>query len=376
MKFLFLIQGEGNGHLTQAVALFQMLKTEGHEVVAALIGSSGGNRKPDFFCKSVTCPVYAYKSAGLSYSRSGKLEVGTTLAGFIRAIPDISASLRYIDSVVKSTGPDLIVNFFEICGGLYNFFFRNTIPVACIAHQYLFLHPDFRFPGKRKLQRCALTFLSRVTAWGARDIYALSFADSYASDPRVRVVPPLLRREVTEGLASRGDHILVYLTQPLLRRQIEKWHRRNPTVKLHCFCNNPYQKTGFAVDDTLTFHPTDTQTFIELLRTCRALVTTAGFESVCEAMLLGKPVMMVPVPNHFEQECNALDASLNHIGTVSKKFDLDRLFEYLPHHRSGAEPARQWLEQAPRLILSPLISSAAAGQAESCLPVVNVVPQG
>ncbi|ODS83296.1 MAG: hypothetical protein ABS46_06830 [Cytophagaceae bacterium SCN 52-12] len=364
MKFLFLVQGEGNGHLTQAVSLFQMLRAEGHEVVAALIGSSAGNRKPDFFCRSVTCPVYTYKSAGLSYSRSGKLGPGATLAGLVRAVPDISASLRYIDSVVKSTEPDLIVNFYEICGGLYNFFFRNAIPVSCIAHQYLFLHPDFRFPGRKILQRCALTLLSRVTAWGARDVYALSFTDSYAPGSRVRVVPPLLRREVTEGLASRGDHVLVYLTQPLLRRQIEKWHRRNPTVKLHCFCNNPYQKTGFVADDTLTFHPTDTRTFIELLRTCRALVTTAGFESVCEAMLLGKPVMMVPVPNHFEQECNALDASLNQIGTVSKNFDLDRLFEYLPRHESRAAIAREWLDQAPRLLLSSLTSSIAAGQAE------------
>ncbi len=362
MKFLFLVQGEGNGHLTQAVSLFQMLRAEGHEVVGTLIGSSAGNRKPDFFCRSVTCPVYTYKSAGLSYSPGGKLEVGSTLSGLIGAIPEISASLRYIDSVVKSAKPDLIVNFYEICGGLYNLFFKNTIPVSCIAHQYLFLHPDFRFPGKKILQRYALTLLSRVTAWGARDVYALSFVDSYAPGSRVRVVPPLLRHEVTGSRPFHGDHILVYLTQPLLRRQIEKWHRRNPTVKLHCFCNNPYQKTGFVVDDTLTFHPTDTRTFIELLRTCRALVTTAGFESVCEAMLLGKPVMMVPVPNHFEQECNALDASLSHIGTVSKNFDLDRLFEYLPRHESRAAIAREWLDQTPRLLLSPLTSSIAAGQ--------------
>ncbi len=363
MKFLFLIQGEGNGHLTQAVSLFQMLRAEGHEVVAALIGSSAGNRKPDFFSRSVTCPVYTYKSAGLSYSQSGKLGPASTLANLIRAVPDISASLRYIDSVVKSAKPDLIVNFYEICGGLYNFFFKNTVPVSCIAHQYLFLHPDFRFPAGKTLQRCALSLLSRATAWGAREVYALSFTDSYAADPRIRVVPPLLRQEVTGLRPYDGDHILIYLTQPLLCRQIEKWHRRNPTVKLHCFCNNPYQKTRFVVDDTLTFHPTDNRTFIELLQTCRAFVATAGFESVCEAMLLGKPVMMVPVPNHFEQECNALDASLNHIGIVGKNFDLDPLFEYLPRHESRETIARRWLEQSPQLLLSSLTSSVAAVQA-------------
>lgn len=36
---------------------------------------------------------------------------------------------------------------------------------------------------------------------------------------------------------------------------------------------------------------------------CSGYVTTAGFESVCEAMYLGKPVMMIPT--HVEQEINA-----------------------------------------------------------------------
>lgn len=39
---------------------------------------------------------------------------------------------------------------------------------------------------------------------------------------------------------------------------------------------------------------------------CRAYATTAGFESICEAMYLGKPVLMVPA--HIEQDCNAHDA--------------------------------------------------------------------
>jgi hypothetical protein len=33
-KFLFIIQGEGRGHLTQAISLAQLLRDNGHEVVA------------------------------------------------------------------------------------------------------------------------------------------------------------------------------------------------------------------------------------------------------------------------------------------------------------------------------------------------------
>lgn len=38
MKVIFVIQGEGRGHLTQALALKQMLLHEGHEVVKVFSG--------------------------------------------------------------------------------------------------------------------------------------------------------------------------------------------------------------------------------------------------------------------------------------------------------------------------------------------------
>ena len=34
MKFLFIVQGEGRGHLTQAITLEEILRRNGHEVVA------------------------------------------------------------------------------------------------------------------------------------------------------------------------------------------------------------------------------------------------------------------------------------------------------------------------------------------------------
>ncbi|WP_369682453.1 hypothetical protein [Hoylesella buccalis] len=47
---------------------------------------------------------------------------------------------------------------------------------------------------------------------------------------------------------------------------------------------------------------------------CKAYATTGGFESVCEAMYMGKPAMMIPV--HVEQECNAHEAMLEGAGST------------------------------------------------------------
>ena len=44
MKILFIIQGEGRGHLTQALSLRQKLMAEGHEIVGVLVGKSPARR--------------------------------------------------------------------------------------------------------------------------------------------------------------------------------------------------------------------------------------------------------------------------------------------------------------------------------------------
>lgn len=56
---------------------------------------------------------------------------------------------------------------------------------------------------------------------------------------------------------------------------------------------------------------------------CKAFATTAGFESVCEALYMGKPCMLIPA--HVEQECNAMDAEREMAGVVSEDFDIDKL---------------------------------------------------
>ena len=80
----------------------------------------------------------------------------------------------------------------------------------------------------------------------------------------------------------------------------------------------------------------------------KAYATTAGFESVCEAMYLNKPVLMVPT--HIEQACNAHDASLSGAGTVAEHFDLDVLLHLSETHQPNPV-FRHWVQQADWLIL-------------------------
>ena len=50
MRYLFVVQGEGRGHLTQALSLASILRRQGHEVVKVLVGHTRHRQIPEFSC--------------------------------------------------------------------------------------------------------------------------------------------------------------------------------------------------------------------------------------------------------------------------------------------------------------------------------------
>jgi uncharacterized protein (TIGR00661 family) len=80
-----------------------------------------------------------------------------------------------------------------------------------------------------------------------------------------------------------------------------------------------------VVDATLSFHALDGEEFLRQMAGCRAVMCTAGFESVCEAAFLGKPVLMVPLDDHHEQRLNAIDAERAGVAIGHPTFDLSAL---------------------------------------------------
>jgi hypothetical protein len=147
------------------------------------------------------------------------------------------------------------------------------------------------------------------------------------------------------------------MTHHSLSKQIIEWHQAHPEVALHCFWDNPNVSDEFTFDATLTFHRINSEKYLRKLASCKALVTTAGFESVCEAMYLDKPVMMVPVPNHFEQQCNAIDGVIAGAGITSQTFDLSKILEYLPTHTSQSPIFKNWYYRGEALFLKEVTSA-------------------
>ena len=126
----------------------------------------------------------------------------------------------------------------------------------------------------------------------------ITFLFGDTRNDRTFLFPPILRRAVLETQPTRGDHILVYLTSGFesLLEQLETFPRERFLVygydrnERHGPCQyRPFSRDGFLAD----------------LATAKAVIATAGFTLISEALYLKKPYCALPMNGQFEQQLNA-----------------------------------------------------------------------
>ena len=351
MKIMFAVQGDGRGHMTQAIAASHLLEAEGHEIVAVTVGTNPSRKLPDFFTQAFGERVIPIESPGFSF-QAGK---GVTTAGTLRqavvGLHRYRQSLRILQATLDKTQPDLLINFLEPLVGVFNLLHRHPVPAISVGHQYMLEHPEFVRCRKFALQQWTMRHYVRLT--GARSTrFALSFYPA-SSQPerRLYVGPPLLRQELFQLQSEpKGRFLLAYVLNQGYTEEILKWHTENRGVELHCFCEKPKVEPVWRYDATLWFHKLDGKKFLRMMAESRGVATTAGFESLNEAAWLGKPLLVVPVANHIEQYLNALDAEKAGLATAATHFDLTPLLAAPLPSRFG--PYRDWVKQAGPALLS------------------------
>lgn len=353
MKYLFIVQGEGRGHFTQAITLENMLLRNGHEVVEVLVGKNSSRTLPGFFNRNIKAPVKRFLSPNFLPSAENKrFNLKKSLVYNLVRIPEYIRSMCYINQRIKETEADMVINFYELLTGFTYALFRPSVPYVCIGHQYLFLHKDFKFPRKSPVELGLLRFFTRLTSMCTEKRLALSFYEMPEDTAnKISVIPPLLRQEILSLEAEKGNYIHGYMLNAGFADSVRAFHETHPAVPLHFFWDKQDEEEVTRVDGTLSFHQIDDVKFLNYMAGCRAYASTAGFESVCEAMFLGKPVIMVPA--HIEQDCNAFDAVRAGAGIVSDSFRLEALLNFAGTYCPN-KPFKYWVRKSEQRIIAEL----------------------
>lgn len=237
MRVLFIVQGEGRGHLTQAISMEKLLRSNGHEVVEVLVGKSESRRLPGFFSRNIQAPIKQFISPNFLPTHANKrVNLTRSVLYNLLKLPEYAESISFIHQQIKETEADLVLNFYELLTGLTYLFFRPSVPQICIGHQYLFLHPQFKLPKKNRGSLFMLNFFTRLTALGASQKLALSFrAMPQDKHQHISVVPPLLRQDVLQQESQPGDYIHGYMLNAGFSENILQWHQKHPEVPLRFF---------------------------------------------------------------------------------------------------------------------------------------------
>lgn len=379
MKVLFIVQGEGRGHMTQALSLEQILHSHSHSVCGTILGTSKRRSVPQFFTDRTASQVHLVKSPNFYFDNQNKsINPWKTLLRNLFLIPLFIKELTTINQVVKESQPDVIINFYDILGGFYFLLANPDSKRICIAHQYLAGHSKFPVSDGSSLQKRAFRLANYLTSMNSHKKLALSFDELSKENSTVSIVPPLIRSEVLDLEESNDGFILAYVVNSGYGHEILEWHEKNTKVKIQCFWDNYEYPDGWSPRKNITFYHLDDKAFLEAMASCSGYVSTAGFESICEAMYLNKPLMMVPVSGQYEQSCNALDAERVGAGIKSNSFDLSRLLYFITTSNLNSKDFKMWVNRSEQLINKEIEEHIAQQEKRRFMKIKNKsnLPQG
>lgn len=343
MKAILLIQSEGRGHLTQALIVASYLRNSRIDVCCVVTGKPSGRKLPEYFVKRINAAIHQLESPVFHISKSGKgVDILKTIWLNLSKAKKYMHSVRRLQALMDQHNPDLIVNFYEPLSAMHALFGSVfTGQRIAIGHQYLQLHDNYVFPPGSRTQQFLFKAYTRFTQIGCSVSIGLSVG--YFSDTdRIKVLPPLLRPELSLLQNSAEERvILAYLVNPGFIDEVCQLAARYPDYTFRVFSDKEIEPK-----DNIQFYLPDERFFLRTLASCAFFLSTAGFESVCEALFLNRKVFLVPVEDHFEQQCNAFEFFSANLVQTGKSF-LEFSPELFPSnlHKVSIEE-EEWLQNA------------------------------
>jgi uncharacterized protein (TIGR00661 family) len=288
-KIVYGVSGEGSGHSSRSREMAAHLKRQGHDLWMVSYDRGYRNLKDDF---------RVFETEGLTIaSEDNQVSVVRTFTENLKRLPEGHRRLQQLrKQLFKEFQPDVVITDFEpMTAYLAN---RYDVPLITIDNQHRMRYMEFDCPPGSEADRHITKTIIRAMVPRPDVSLVITFVEGPTTNDRTFLFPPILRQAVLEQTPTRGDHILVYVTsgyETLLE-------------KLETFRRERFLVYGYDRDDTVgpcQFRPFSRDGFLADLAAAKAVIATAGFTLISEALYLHKPYCALPMEGQFEQELNA-----------------------------------------------------------------------
>ncbi|MBK9046127.1 MAG: UDP-N-acetylglucosamine--N-acetylmuramyl-(pentapeptide) pyrophosphoryl-undecaprenol N-acetylglucosamine transferase [Bacteroidetes bacterium ADurb.Bin397] len=288
MKILYGIQGTGNGHLTRAMELIPHLQQKGD--VEILISGE------QYDLPLTIEPTYRMKGLYFVFGKNGGIDLKATFNKI--------NSFRFIKEIrnFPIEKYDLVISDFEpVSAWACNRANKNCIG---LSNQAATLHPLAPKPKTfDPLGKLILEYYAPTTVCYGFHFKKLS----------PQIFTPIIRKEVRALKPENTGHFTVYLPSyddTKIIKHLKKFdHLKWQVFSKHC-------KKAYKVKN-IQVHPIQGQLFMNSIASASGIISNAGFGATSEALFLGKKLLVIPMKNQYEQQCNA--AMLKSMGVATMK---------------------------------------------------------
>jgi len=321
-KILYGVCGIGMGHAHRQLPIIEYFAKSNKMVIFAY------GESYDFYSgrfkgsKNVTVvmvavPFYVGNKKGIDFEATRKLPAnrGKNIA-------------RINNLAFKKAGriigrPDLVISDYEPISAGYAY--AHGAPLVTIDQQSKYLAGNFPltlrgFSYKDEVARLRL-FFPRANAR-----VACSFFRVETKNKEIQILPPILEDEIINlklNLSKNSQSILIYISsQQEFVQNLEEVARicaLEKYIHFHIFAPKSIKRFPKATPN-VSFYKKSDEHFLNVLKSCAGIISTAGHNLLSEAMFLGIPVYAIPLPI-YEQNMNAYIIDKYKFGLLRPKLE-------------------------------------------------------
>jgi uncharacterized protein (TIGR00661 family) len=289
MKILYAIQGTGNGHISRARDIIPLLRQKGD--LDILISGTEAEVELGIHVK------YTFKGLSFVFGKKGGVDLAATYK---------KAKLRRFYNEIKElpvNDYDLVISDFEPVSAWACRLQHK--PCFALSHQAAVLNK--RSPHPKKMDLLGKLILKN---------YAPCVVDFgfHFTQYDARIFTPVIRQEIRDAKPANEGHFTVYLPA-YDDKKIIKILGEIKDVEWQVF--SKHSKKSYYKENILIF-PISNRSFIKSMASSAGVLCGAGFETPAEALFLEKKLMVIPMQNQYEQQCNAAALKKMHVPVLKK----------------------------------------------------------
>ncbi len=319
MRILYGVVGEGMGHATRSRVLLEHL-VKHHDVHIVVSG-----RARDYLAKRFE-NVHNIWGFTINYEGNSVKKWQTVLQNVKGAVTGWPQNVRTYFDLVEKFEPDVVVSDFESFS--YLFARNHRLPVLSVDNMQVInrcKHGEEILKGHEDAFEMTKAIVKSKLP-GAFHYLVTTFFYPPVRKERTTLLPSILRPEILAAKSEAGEHLLVYQTMPENKPLLDALKASGRQCRVYGMRRDIKED---LVEGAITFRPFSEQTFIDDLRTSRAVIAGGGFTLMSEAVYLRKPMLSVPIEGQFEQVINALYLQGLGYGQYTATLDGDSIGAFL-----------------------------------------------